>query len=119
MKKTKTWTVSLDPSNWAAFTYRRAAGDELRLLGCIRRGPQMGALAVDARGRYVQVNGDFVTELNQSQVAAAVRRASAAAAHPAAPLGHDPDEPPLRATTKPPAKPPVIVVRRRRVLEIA
>jgi hypothetical protein len=115
----KTWTVSLDPSNWAAFTYRRADGDDLRLLGCIRRGLQMGALAVDLRGRYVQVNGDYVTELNQSQIAAAVRRASAAAAPLAAPTGHDHDAPHLRATTKPPAKPPVVVVRRRRVLEIA
>lgn len=110
----KSWFVSLDAGAWAAFTHPRASGDELRLLGCIRRGPQMGALAVDTRGRYVQVNGDHVTDLNQSQVSAAVRRASAAAARPAIATGLADDAPPQRRA---PAKPPVIIVRKRRVLE--
>lgn len=116
MKK-KSWTVSLEPAIWAAFTHPRAAGDELRLLGCVRRGPQMGALAIDCRGRYVQVNGDYVTDLNQSQISAAVRRASAAVAGPAsAPAGCGHDAPLHR---RPPAKAPVIIVRKRRVLETA
>lgn len=111
------WIVSLDPSNWGAFTHPRAAGDELRLLGCIRRGAQVGALAIDRQGRYVQLNGDYVTALNQSQVSAAVRRATGAVAHPAQAADHGQDAPPPQR--RPAAKPPVIIVRRRRVLETA
>lgn len=111
------WTVFLGAPEWASFTYPRADGHEFRLLGSIRRGPQRGALAIDQQGRYVQINGDYVTELNQSQVAAAVRRATATAC-PAAPRPRRREGQGL-AEPKAPAKPPVIVVRRRRVIETA
>jgi len=114
----KDWIVFLGATEWAPFTYPRADNQGLRLLGSIRRGPQRGALAIDAQGRYVQLNGDYVTELNQSQVAAAVRRASGAAARPSAPRARSP-EASHPAPPKAPAKQPVIVVRRRRVIEIA
>lgn len=68
------WFVQLGEAEWARFTHARQAPDELRLLGSIRRDAQMGALAVDAEGRFFQVNGDHITPLSQSQVAAAVRR---------------------------------------------
>jgi hypothetical protein len=113
----KNWTVFLGATEWVSFTYPRAEGSGFRLLGSIRRGPQRGALAIDEQGRYVQLNGDYVTELNQSQVAAAVRRASSSATRPSAPRARAHEAPSL-APPKAPAKPPVIVVRRRRVLEV-
>lgn len=102
--KTK-WQVRLGEAEWAQFTYPRPEGD-LWLLGSIRRGPQMGALAIDAKGQYVQVNGDHLSPLNHSQIAAAVARAGAAD------LSHH------RAAVapKPAAKAPVVIVRKRRMI---
>jgi hypothetical protein len=70
------WFIQLGEAEGARFTHVPQAPGGLRVLGSIRRDAQIGALAVDEQGRYVQVNGDHVTALSQSQVAAAVRRAS-------------------------------------------
>jgi hypothetical protein len=99
------------------FTHPRPPEDELRLLGSVRRGPQMGALAIDRQGRYLQVNGDHVNELSQSQLAAAVERATAQQV--AAYQLRNADWARQRLIAKPAAKPPVVVVRRRRNLEIS
>lgn len=103
----KKWQVRLGEAEWARFTYPRPEGD-LWLLGSVRRGAQMGALAIDAKGQYMQVNGDHLSPLSHSQVAAAVARAGAAD------LSHH------RAAVapKPAGKPPVIIVRKRRVIAV-
>ncbi len=76
------WSVRLGRQEWARFTYARLEGDSLRLLGCVRRGPQMGALAITRDGQYVQVNGDFVGPLNSSQIRRAVAKAQAVVSKP-------------------------------------
>jgi hypothetical protein len=112
------WIVCLGEAEWGRFTHAGVADEGVQLLGSIRRGPQMGALALDEQGRYLQLNGDHRTELNQSQVAAACRRAR-----------HEPRTGPRAGfrrpgTTyqpvvgKPPATPPVVTVRKRKILEV-
>jgi hypothetical protein len=98
------WLVRLGRSEWLRFTYDRPPGDPLTLLGSIRRGMRFGALGINDKGEYVQVNGDHVSSLNASQVRNALRGV----------LG--PEEP------APPPKPgpehtPVIVVKRRRIIQ--
>lgn len=77
-----------------------------------------GALALDEQGRYVQLNGDHRTELNQSQVATACRRARYE--HRSGPrVGfRRPGATYQPIASKPPATAPVVTVRKRRVLEI-
>ena len=96
------WHVRLGDSEWARFTYARPEGDPLRLLGSVRRGARIGALAVTPERTYVQVNGDYLTPLNNSQIRCALAKVQ---------------------TSKVPAKrqeargpEPVVVVKRRRVI---
>jgi hypothetical protein len=133
------WFIQLGEAEGARFTHVPQAPGGLRVLGSIRRDAQIGALAVDEQGRYVQVNGDHVTALSQSQVAAAVRRASkqqasartggmrpgrarrpasAAPARAAAAPDAGSSAWPPQAAPAAPAKPPVVVIRRRKTLEI-
>jgi hypothetical protein len=67
------WIVCLGEDEWRRFTAGGDPADGLRMLGSVRRGAQIGALARDANGRYVQINGDYRTELNQAQIAAALQ----------------------------------------------
>ena len=97
------WLVRLGRSEWLRFTYDRPPGDPLTLLGSIRRGMRFGALAINAEGEYVQVNGDHVSSLNASQVRNALRGV----------LG--PEEPPRPPKTEPEHK-PVVVIKRRRIV---
>ena len=76
MPKKAAWFVRLGPLEWPRYTYARPDGDSLQLLGSVRRGPQMGALAVTTEGRYVQVVGDFITPLNNGQITRAIAKAS-------------------------------------------
>lgn len=112
------WIVCLWEAEWGRFTYAGVANAGVQLLGSIRRGPQMGALALYEQGRYVQLNGDHRTELNQSQVATACRRARCE--HRSGPrVGfRRPGATYQPVVTKPPAPAPVVTVRKRRVLEI-
>lgn len=107
------WIARLGDSEWAQFTHAGAMKDGLQLLGSLRRGMQTGALARDLEGRYVLLNGDHQTTVNQSQVEAAVRRATPRPGQAGAPA----------VTYQPvigrPQGTPVVVVRRRRVLEVA
>ncbi len=82
MQSSKRWNVQLGDEHWGRFTYARPPGDPIRLLGSITRGAQIGALAEEADGRYVQVNGDHVTPLSDSQVRHAVAAARLAAPRP-------------------------------------
>lgn len=99
MAKKLAWFVRLGPLEWARYTYDRLDDDPLRLLGSVKRGPQMGALAITADGQYVQVVGDFITPLCTSQIVRALVKAKA---------------PEPRAPARPLCV-PVVVVKRRRV----
>lgn len=77
MAKKLKWIVRLGEIEWARHTYPRPPGDALRLLGSVRRGPQVGALGETDQGKYVQVVGDFVVNLNRSQIVRAIAAAKA------------------------------------------
>jgi hypothetical protein len=100
MRSNKRWRVQLGEEHWARFTYARSAGDPLRLLGSIARGAQIGALAESADGRYVQVNGDHVAPLSDSQVRHAVLAAKVTA--------------PRRRSVQP-SSAVIVTVKRRRI----
>ena len=73
--KKPTWHIRLGKLEAERHTYLRAVGDKLRLLGSIRRGAQVGALALNADGQYLAVVGDYETPLNSSQVTRAMASA--------------------------------------------
>ena len=58
---------------WQRFAFTTRG---LAFLGTIRRGMEIGALARDEAGGYLQVNGDIHQVLNKSRVAAHLRKAS-------------------------------------------
>jgi hypothetical protein len=95
--------VRLGVPEWSRYTYARPEGDALRLLGSVRRGPQMGALAMTEDGQYVQVVGDYVTPLNSSQLTRAMTKVK-------------PEEPsyPVQKTVSRVGPPPVVTIKRRR-----
>ncbi|RZL64886.1 MAG: hypothetical protein EOP81_06840 [Variovorax sp.] len=88
--------ITIGP-RWSLFTYAR---DDMRLLGTVQRGMQIGALASLPDGGYAQVNGDIVEPLNASRVLYALRATHGRPVEP--------------ARTAPPAT--VIVKKRRRVV---
>ncbi len=95
--------MRLGVPEWSRYTYARPEGDALRLLGSVRRGPQMGALAMTEDGHYVQVVGDYVTPLNSSQLTRALAKAK-------------PEELsyPVQKTVARVGPPPVVTIKRRR-----
>jgi len=96
--------IGLGRAEWLRFTYERTPDDGYTLIGSVRRGPRMGALAVDAQGQYVQVNGDHISPLNTSQLRIAVERANSKQA-------------PMRPAPRPSTAPaPVVIVKRRRIV---
>ena len=101
--KKPTWFVRLGQPEWARHTYPRSAGDALQLLGSVRRGMQIGALAKTETGEYVQVVGDFVTPLNKRIIELALSRAKIT----------DGGGAPRMANKVAPA--PVVTVKRRRI----
>ena len=103
MAKKPTWYVRLGQLEWARHTYARAAEDELELLGSVRRGMQVGALAKTRAGEFVQVVGDFVIPLNKKKIESALTKAGGADAGPA---------PRIATKTGPP---PVVTIKRRRI----
>lgn len=107
MNSGKKWRVRLGDVYWTSFTYARTSDAGVRLLGSIARGAQMGALGVTADGQYVQVNGDHITLLSNSQVRRAIKAAEC-------------QYPPMRPMARSPAPQPVTVtVKRRRTVVIA
>ena len=102
MAKKKKWIVRLGRPEWERHTYERPEGDALRLLGSVRRGPQVGALAVTDDGAYVQVVGDHLVELNCSQIAGAIAVASIKTCKSGRPIAKS-------------GVAPVVVVKRRRI----
>lgn len=110
MRSKVIWLVRLGEVEWSRFTYARAESDPLRLLGSVRRGAQLGALAVTAEERYVQVVGDLVSPLPTGEIAKAIAKARRL----------QPYEPYLRARPVPSTAPaPVVTVKRRRVFVAA
>ena len=59
--------------SWQAYVPGTAPDGEL--LGTVSRGAQIGALARLPDGRYMQVNGDWMTPLNGAKVEHALRKA--------------------------------------------
>lgn len=57
---------------WRQFAFDRP---DLEYLGVIRRGIEVGALAKDADGQFLQVNGDMRQVLNASRIQALLRSA--------------------------------------------
>jgi hypothetical protein len=106
------WRVVLGKLAWSKYTYERPPGDALKLLGSVRKGMQVGALAMTEEGQYVQVVGDHLTPLNTKMIAKALANA------PKEPAAYDPDfsrEAPLRLAPRKDTPPPVVVVKKRRV----
>jgi hypothetical protein len=124
--KKENWLVRLGRHEWARHTYERSADDPIRLLGSVRRGPQVGALGVTLDDKYVQVVGDLVVPLNQGQIKQAIARCKAFEARLAAATTPHSDranysnyasyaDVPMQTAPQPPARPPVVVVKRRRI----
>jgi hypothetical protein len=57
---------------WKQFAFLRT---DLEFLGVIRRGIEIGALAKDPDGNYLQVNGDMRQMLNKSRIESLLRSA--------------------------------------------
>jgi hypothetical protein len=105
MARKMDWQVRLGEREWARYTYARAETDSLKLLGSVQRGPRVGALGLTPDGRYVQVNGDHISELGTSQLRSAVARAQAQSTQFAS-----------RRPPQAPAPTPTVIVKRRRTL---
>ena len=103
--------------SWQAYVPGTAPDAEL--LGTVSRGAQIGALARLPDGRYMQINGDWMTPLNGAKVEHALRKARTlpqgprARALPSPPPGI-PQEPLIERPAVPSA-PVVVRVRKRRV----
>ncbi len=104
------WHVHLGPA-WSRFSAPRT---DLQLLGTVQNGPQIGALGKLPDGRYVQVNGDVLSQVNTHKVQAAINAAM-----------HRPARKPVNsqtlqvAETRPaaaPATPVTITYRKRRTV---
>jgi hypothetical protein len=108
LTKKAAWFVRLGPLEWAKFTYERPEGDALKLLGSVKRGLQMGALALNQEGKYVQVVGDFITVLNHAQITRAVAKAEKAEPYPM-----------QKRTMRVVAPAPIVTIKRRRVFVVA
>jgi len=104
MEEDTDWVVRLGREEWMRFTYERADNPALQLLGSVERGPQAGALAVDQDGRYLQVNGDYTSPLNSSQLRRAVAIAKNLSSTSLA----------VRSQATPNV--PVVTIKRRRVM---
>lgn len=103
------WRVVLGRTAWSRHTYERPEGDDLKLLGSVRKGAQVGALAMTAQGEYVQVVGDHLAPFRTKEISKAVANA---------PKESNPEYsketlPWIEARKESPA--PVVIVKKRRV----
>jgi hypothetical protein len=107
-KNRSKWHIRLGENEWIKHTYFRCENDDIKLLGSVRRGAQVGALAINQDGQFFQVVGDYLVPLNKSQVAKALAAASIN---------------PYLATSyvkkAVPVTPPVVIVKRRRIAVIS
>ncbi|KGM39842.1 hypothetical protein JY96_06845 [Aquabacterium sp. NJ1] len=70
-RKTNNEQITLG-DGWRKFAFERL---DLEYLGVIRRGIEIGALAKDEGGAFLQVNGDMRQPLNTSRIQALLRSA--------------------------------------------
>lgn len=70
-RKTNSDQITLG-KGWRQFAFERP---DLEYLGVIRRGIEIGALAKDRAGAFLQVNGDMCQALNTSRMQALLRSA--------------------------------------------
>lgn len=103
------WRVVLGRTAWSRHTYERPEGDDLKLLGSVSKGAQIGALAMTAEGEYVQVVGDHLAHLKTREIAKAVAHAP----KELNPAVLSETAPWLEARKASPA--PVVIVKKRRV----
>lgn len=106
MFKKSAWQVRLGPLEWLKYTYDRPKGDPLILLGSVRRGMQVGALATNHEKQYLQVVGDHMTLLNSAQIIRAIAKSEVSDGQP-----HH-RAPPRAAIA------PVVIVKKRRTFSI-
>jgi hypothetical protein len=105
------WVVRLGREEWQRHTYERPQEQGLRLLGSVTCDALLGALAVTPEGQYLQINGDYVSPLNTSQLRCAVAKAV---------RSRDSSNEWRLDLARPPAPPaPVVIVKRRRVIAAA
>ena len=103
------WRVVLGRTAWSRHTYERPESDDLKLLGSVSKGAQVGALAMTAQGEYVQVVGDHLTPLKSEEIARAVANA---------PKESNPEfskETPPWLEVRKESPVPVVIVKKRRV----
>jgi hypothetical protein len=125
--KTSAFTKKKTPSrlritlgrSWQQFVPNPEPGTEL--LGTLSRGAQVGALARLADGRYVQINGDWVTPLNSARIEHALRSArllpgASAARSVGRPMESTPEE--AGPAAAPAAAPVTVHVRKRRAAQL-
>lgn len=103
------WRVVLGRAAWSRHTHERPEGDELKLLGSVSKGAQVGALAMTVQGEYVQVVGDHLTPLKTKEVAKAVANA------PKEPYPEFSSQSPAWPVARKEAPAPVVIVKKRRV----
>lgn len=105
------WVVRLGRDEWRRHTYERPQELGLRLLGSVTCEALVGALAVTPEGQYLQINGDYVSPLNTSELRSAVAEA----------LRSRDDSNDWRPELARPATAPapLITVKRRRVIAAA
>jgi hypothetical protein len=108
-KVSNAWRVTLGRESATQYTHPAIEEQGLRLLGSVSRGGQFGALVQDSEGRFMQMNGDHSTPLNQSQIKAALRRAQAAPDNGKRKLPHE------AAAAREVL--PVVTIKRRRVID--
>lgn len=107
MAKKPELSVRMGAPEWERYTYARPADAGLTLLGSVRDGLQIGALAQTADGKYVQVVGDFEVPLSSAKVLKAIAKVQG---KPVAPAFFAPPPP-----SSPPKPAPVVTIKRRRV----
>ncbi len=103
------WRVVLGRAAWSRYTYERPEGDELKLLGSVSKGAQVGALALTAEGAYVQVVGDYLVPLKTKEIEKAVANA------PKDPNAVVSSETPSWQASRKESPAPVVVVKKRRI----
>lgn len=104
MSKREKWVVRLGAGEWSRFA-RESKTQEYQLLGSVRHGARIGALAITPDGRYLQINGDYVSSLNASRLRQAVQAATSCVTSRGGRA--------VAASHVTP--PPVVVIKRRRV----
>ncbi len=124
------WLIRLGAQEWQRFTHLPPDSEGIELIGSVRRGAQMGALARLPDQRYVQINGDFMSALSQAQIRRALAQAQTAPPSGAFRLKRGPANrtgtsptygtsytPEAGAAPQQPQQPTVIIKRRRRLVQ--